>query len=288
MTAEPAPEAGGIDAGRRAATPHPLPLALCYHKVERRRELGVTRLSPIRFSRQIERLAASGYRTLTLSDLTRIVSGHQTPSEHEVLLTFDDAYRGLRDHAFPVLEAHGFTAVCSVITDYAGRLNRWDVAYGGRRFAHLSWRDIRRWEGRGIEFVSHTATHPRLTWLAERDVVSELSRSSRELHSRLGVRPTTIAFPFGAARSRERRIARDEGYTIGLELAGRWSGDPLAIPRLPVYPWAATIPGRGIMSGIEFAAAIVANRCAIGTTLWRSRRQSELGSSAPMPLAAAE
>ena len=58
---------------------------------------------------------------------------------HHEAFFFDDAYRGLREHAFPVLEAHGFGAVCSVITDYAGRLNRWDVAYGGRRFAHLAW-----------------------------------------------------------------------------------------------------------------------------------------------------
>ena len=33
-----------------------LPPILCYHKVEPRRELGVTRLSPRRFARQIERL----------------------------------------------------------------------------------------------------------------------------------------------------------------------------------------------------------------------------------------
>ena len=32
----------------------------------------------------------------------------------ELAITFDDAYRGLRDHAFPVLEAHGFGAICFV------------------------------------------------------------------------------------------------------------------------------------------------------------------------------
>src|SRR6202011_4535189 len=114
---------------------------LCYHKIERRRELGVTRLSPRRFARQIERFAAAGWRTLTLADLLACVSGERAAGPREFALTFDDAYRGLRDFAFPVLRAHGYTGICSVITDYAGRLNRWDVAYGRRRFAHLAWRD---------------------------------------------------------------------------------------------------------------------------------------------------
>ena len=60
-----------------------------------------------------------------------------------------------------------------MITEYAGRLNRWDVAYGGRRFAHLAWRDMRRWQARGITFESHTATHPRLTWLPEEDAARD-------------------------------------------------------------------------------------------------------------------
>jgi peptidoglycan/xylan/chitin deacetylase (PgdA/CDA1 family) len=64
-----------------------------------------------------------------------------------------------------------------VITDYAGKLNRWDVAYGGRRFAHLAWRDMRAWQGRGIEFASHTATHPRLPRISDIAVYEELDRS---------------------------------------------------------------------------------------------------------------
>src|SRR3954466_9108527 len=90
-----------------------LPLILCYHKIERRRELGVTRLSPRRFARQIECLAGAGYRTLSLDELQAVVDGNRVAGERDLVITFDDAYRGLREHAFPVLAAHGFHAVCS-------------------------------------------------------------------------------------------------------------------------------------------------------------------------------
>ena len=80
-----------------------------------------------------------------------------------------------------------FARRASSITDYAGRLNRWDVAYGGRRFAHLAWRDMRAWQGRGIEFASHTATHPRLTRLSDDRRDGSSHRSRRAIARALGV-----------------------------------------------------------------------------------------------------
>lgn len=210
---------------------------------------------------------------MTLADLTAVVHGEREAGPRELMITFDDAYRGLREHAFPVLEAHGFSAVCSVITDYAGRLNRWDVAYGGRRFAHLAWRDLAHWQSRGIECISHTATHPRLTWLTPVEVGRELSRSARALESRLGTRSVALSYPFGAVGAREQHLATLEGYSLGLTLATRWRGDPMAISRLPIYVWSPPAPAVGILAPVEWFGAAAANRCAVGTTIWQRMRR---------------
>src|SRR2546422_2223668 len=39
------------------------------------------------------------------------------------LLTFDDGYASLADHAYPVLAELGFTATTFLITDHVGRTN---------------------------------------------------------------------------------------------------------------------------------------------------------------------
>lgn len=252
--------------------PAVLPPILCYHKVERRHELGVTRISPRRFARQIERLAASGWRTITLAELSACVRGQRRAGARELAITFDDAYRGLRDHAFPVLEAHGFGATCFVITEYAGRLNRWDVAYGGRRFAHLAWRDMRKWQSRGIDFASHTATHPRLTWVDDARLARELATSRAALERAMDVAVTSLSYPFGACSRRERDAAAREGYHLGFTLARRWAGDALLAPRTPVYMWAPPLPAVGILAPVERIAGAIANRCAVGTTLLTSRQ----------------
>jgi peptidoglycan/xylan/chitin deacetylase (PgdA/CDA1 family) len=244
-----------------------LPPVLCYHKVERRHELGVTRISPRRFARQIERLAMAGWRTLSLEDVIACALGERVAATNELAITFDDGYRGLREHAFPILEAHGFRATCFVITDFAGKLNRWDVAYGGRRFAHLAWRDMRRWQSRGIDFGAHTATHPRLTRLGDREVFDELHRSRRAMAAALDVSPLAVSYPFGAARAREERIAREAGYRAGFTLARGWQGSAMSIARTPVYLWAPPVPVVGRLRSPERLAGLLANRCAIGTTL---------------------
>jgi peptidoglycan/xylan/chitin deacetylase (PgdA/CDA1 family) len=259
--------------------PSRLPQILCYHKVDPRRELGVTRISPRRFTRQIERLAADGWRAITLDELRACVRGDRVAAPNEVALTFDDAYRSLRDHAFPVLEAHGFAATCFVITGFAGRLNRWDVAYGGRRFAHLAWRDMRRWQTRGITFASHTATHPRLTWISEANAERELAQSRVDLERALDVAPSAISYPFGAASAREHDMARATGYEIGFTLDASWNGEAMAIPRLPVYMWSPSRPGRGPLASLERAAATLANRASVGTALWRRARASSPGTA---------
>lgn len=253
---------------RRSMSPR-VPRILCYHKIDRRHELGVTRISPRRFARQIERLAEGGWRTLTLDEVAACARGERVAAPHEIAITFDDAYRALREHAFPVLEAHGFVATCFVITAFAGRLNRWDVAYGGRRFAHLAWRDMRRWQSRGITFASHTATHPRLTWLDGAAASRELGRSRVDLAHALDVAPRAVSYPFGANGAREHALARDAGYDVGFTLNAAWDGDAMAVPRLPVYLWSPPVPGVGAFAGLERLAATVANRAAVGTSVWQ-------------------
>ena len=246
-----------------------LPPVLCYHKIERRRELGVTRLSPRRFATQIASLALDGWRGISFAEFVATLRGERPAGDRELLITFDDAYRGLRDHAFPVLRDVGFGAVCFVITDYAGRLNRWDVAYGGRRFAHLAWRDMEQLRMRGIAFESHTATHPRLSWMDDRRLFDELSRSRRAIAAALGAPASAIAYPFGAVTRRVMAAAARAGYAIGFGVGGRWDNDALLIPRVPVHCWSPRVPVVGTLGRVERVVSTLAGRCSVGTAVWR-------------------
>ena len=81
--------------------------------------------------------------------------GIPLPTSHaprRFLLTFDDGYASLAEHAYPVLADLGFTATTFLITDYIGKTNTWDVQYTWNRLSHLSWPEIEQWRARESQY----------------------------------------------------------------------------------------------------------------------------------------
>ena len=276
------------------------PPILCYHKVDTRAELGVTRLGPRVFRRQMETLAKRGYQALGSAELYHLLTGGgvagqglglsplsppSPPSPPRLLLTFDDGYEPLARYAFPVLADLGFRALVFVVTDFVGRDNDWDVHYGWRRFRHLSWDDLARWQERGIEVHSHSATHARLTWVSDARVADELGRSREAIAQRLGALPAGISYPFGTVDARVLGLAAAAGYTLGFAGPAGLAGLPtaggdeaaragtLALCRRPVYAWDAFSDPWVLREGVagKFARGVarLTNRIAVGTAFFQ-------------------
>jgi peptidoglycan/xylan/chitin deacetylase (PgdA/CDA1 family) len=128
---------------------------------------------------------------------------------------------------------------------------------------------MRRWQERGMDFASHTATHPRLTWVDDDRLGRELASSRAALERALDISATAVSYPFGACSVRERDRAAREGYAVGFTLARRWTGDALMAPRTPVYMWAPPLPAVGLLAPLERLVGAAANRSPGGTTVIR-------------------
>ncbi|OLC07254.1 MAG: hypothetical protein AUH34_01655 [Gemmatimonadetes bacterium 13_1_40CM_70_12] len=254
---------------------------LCYHRVGGPLELGVTRVARAVFARQMTALAKAGWRTLTLTQFAQRFqpgnSAFRNP-QSAFLLTFDDGYASLAQHAYPVLAELGFTATTFLITDHVGANNSWDVRYTWRPLAHLDWRTVEQWRARGFDFASHTASHARLTWLGDARAADELGRARQALVQRLGASAgRAVAYPFGAADARVQRLARSAGYELGF--AGvRGNGDAMSVPRVPVYVWDAGHVPLGLradrLGSLGRLVAHLSNRCAVGTSWMLQLRQA--------------
>jgi len=235
-------------------------------------------------------LADDGWCTLRLREFAQRVdtigARHAVPLRHgdppdEFLLSFDDGYASLAEHAYPVLAELGFTATTFLITDYVGRANTWDVRYTWRRLRHLDWAEIERWKDRGFDFASHGAAHRRLTWLDDTGAADELGRSRETLIHYLGPDAgRAVAYPFGAVNRRIERLAARAGYGLGFGGVRGDSGSALHLPRVPVYLWdAGSIPfglRADALGTVGKLAAHLANRCAVGTSVMLKLR-TELG-----------
>lgn len=209
-----------------------------YHRVapEGSSVLADYRVSPDAFEDQLRYLRDAGYYSLTL-DEWHIAAERKKPLPGKpILLTFDDGYCDFKEYAWPLLKQYGFSATVFLVASQIGKTNRWD-AYYGESLPLLDWPDILLLQKEGIEFGSHTATHPHLTGISLSDVVKEACISRKVLQEGLGKPVPAFAYPYGSTDPVVQHLVGACGYIYGLTSVSRLSefNDPmLALPRVEV------------------------------------------------------
>jgi peptidoglycan/xylan/chitin deacetylase (PgdA/CDA1 family) len=203
-----------------------------------------THTDPRIFRRQIEFLYHHGYRTIgVLAALEQMRRGSTTRMNRQVVLTFDDGYGDFYSEAFPVLSEYGYTATVFLSTGFIDSEAR---HFTGKYFSGepaLTWRQVRELSGYGIEFGSHTVTHPQLCELPISDVAQEVRYSKSQIEDQTGIAITQFSYPLAFPRHRRdftsalKRILSENGYFAGVcTTIGTATdrSDPHFLERLPV------------------------------------------------------
>ncbi len=193
--------------------------------------------SPRRFAEQMEWLAGHGWRGVGVTRGLAATGAGSFPREKFVGITFDDGFRDFLTEAFPVLQRHGFSATMYLPTNF--------IADSPRPFKSrecLTWPEVAELHHAGIEFGSHTASHPELVRLDRSQIERELRDSRAAIASRLGSHVPAFAYPFAFPQADEKFVT---GFRDALRTAGYEScvtteigivapGDnPLGLRRLP-------------------------------------------------------
>lgn len=234
----PGREAGISQAGSHASGVR-LPVLLYHHVGPARPGISPElTVSPERFERQVRWLARRGYTAIRPSDWLAWRRRAIPLPPKPVLLTFDDGYEDLAEHALPVLYRHGFTAAVYIVTGLLGKTNQWDPAAGPAAHCLMTAGQIREWDRQGIEFGAHSRTHADLTAATPSRLEEEISGSADDLAALLGKRPVSFAYPFGHCNPEVREsVARifDLAFTAreGLNDAAT---DPHQLRRTMVQP----------------------------------------------------
>lgn len=215
-------------------------LVLCYHAVSEtwESELAVT---PSQLERQVGGLLRKGYRPMRFLDA--VAGPHD---ERALAITFDDAYRSVRELAFPVLSRLGAVASVYAPTDWIGRdkamrwqgIEQWLGSADEAELLPMGWGELGSLCQEGWEVGSHTCSHPRLTELDDSRLIAELEESRARCAEGLGRPCTTIAYPYGDVDDRVVAATAAAGY----EAAGALPAAPhapaaLRWPRVGIYRW---------------------------------------------------
>jgi peptidoglycan/xylan/chitin deacetylase (PgdA/CDA1 family) len=203
---------------------------LTYHSLDT--SGSVVSVPPDLFRAQMAWLAQSGTPVVSLAEIQKMPGA--------VALTFDDGFRNFFQHAFPVLQRHGFPATVFVVSGFCGGRNNWPTQPRNTRVPCLElmrWNEVRQVAQAGIAIGCHTVNHPRLPRLAEGEVEEELRASRTEIEDRVGKAVDTFAYPYGETTPAIRRAVEGHfRFACGTRLAFVSGGaDALCLPRLDIY-----------------------------------------------------
>jgi len=191
------------------------PLILAYHSIHPDRQ-DMLAIHPNEFAAQLELLARQGYRSMTLADYCRQPARY---GERVVIITFDDGYEDNYRYAWPVLRQFGYVGTVFLVSNHVGtdRLFAWNDSLVTDPAQHtwyrvLDWDQIDEMQRGGIEFGSHTVSHPHLTDLAPDACRHEIEQSRAALSTRLG-EVTTFCYPHGDLNASVAQMVQRAGYS---------------------------------------------------------------------------
>lgn len=223
--------------GRPEPVTHALPILL-YHRIasDGVEALAKYRVTPDAFASQMKYLRDAGFHTVTLDEWAHAKRTFTPLPGRAVMITFDDGCTDFATAAWPVLRRHELGAMVFVVSDRVGGHADWMAPYGETP-PLLGWKEIRRLHDEGVEFGSHTATHPHLEALTPTEVVREAALSRATLSRELGIPTNALAYPNGSEDRCVQHLVGASGYTYGLSCRAGLSTftDPLlALRRIEV------------------------------------------------------
>lgn len=187
-----------------------------------------------RFRAQMAYLKFMNIPVLSLEQAHRVLFEGQPLARPAVVLTFDDGYENFQEHAWPILQAHGFPVSVFLVSDLMGKSSEWLGSEFSDHPALMSASTVRQLASEGVSFGSHACSHPRLSRLDDAHMRREVFDSKSALEDLLGREVPDFCYPYGDYNARTVELVQEAGYRTGLTCVkgpANTALNPLEIPR---------------------------------------------------------
>ena len=195
---------------------------LCYHGVTERLKRNPSDSAGLhiraeRFEAQLDYLRRH-YHVISLAEFLRARENNHSLPDRSVVLTFDDGYRNFLTGALPRLIARKMPVCVFLITDRIQpenqtHVNKWSESDDE---TFLSWNEVKELQRHGVEFGSHTCSHPKLSEMLVAEAEQELRASHEKIASHLSQTTMPLAFPYGSYSEAVLAITRTLPYSCAL------------------------------------------------------------------------
>jgi peptidoglycan/xylan/chitin deacetylase (PgdA/CDA1 family) len=208
-------------------------LILLYHQINRgsNAKYYSNFVSEESFEKQIAFLCKHDYSFLALKDLLDFFEGKKTTPSRSVIVTFDDGYLDNLLNAWPILKRYGARGTIFLTTEFIGRSITWNE----QENSFLSGEQIIEMHEKGMEFGSHTLTHPSLSRCSLEKVIYEVSASKANIEELLNHPIDGFAYPYGSYDQEVKGAVMKAGYRLACTMhrgINTMETDPFTLRRM--------------------------------------------------------
>jgi len=197
-------------------------------------------ISPTRFAEHMQILARAGWQAVKIDDFFAWLDGNIELPEQSFLLTFDDGFLSVHEHAAPVLNSLGWPATVFLVSQLIGQRDAWCETHNpsGVTYPLMNASHILELRARGFSFHSHTRSHADLQTLDDNALQDQLAGARADLQTLLGEAVDYLAYPYGRYDDRVLRAAQAAGYRAAFSVQpgfNRRDIDRFRLRRLDVF-----------------------------------------------------
>jgi len=195
-------------------------------------------VAPERFRAHMIALRTAGYSPCTLDAFRDWAMGRSDLPLNAVLLTFDDAYRGVFLHAHPFLQSRSIPFSVFAVTSRIGSTDTWLSDIRSPRHSLMSAAELRQLAASGVDLGSHSRRHADLTTLPDDALADEVAGSRAELENVIGKPVHCFSYPYGHVNALVRHHVAAAGYDCAFTTRSGFAAagdDPLTVRRIDVY-----------------------------------------------------
>ncbi len=193
---------------------------------------------PRQFEKHIQMLLNNGFTPVSIESVENYYSQNTALPENSFLITLDDGFEDNYLNAFPVFKRYNIPALIYLATGSLGKTNQWMSQPTFTERKMLSWKQIKEMASQGIDFGSHTVSHPRLTEFDDDRVGKELSESKQIIEQQLGQECKHFAYPYGLLTEKTRELVAQAGFKTACSTRSGFNNierDPLILHRIEVF-----------------------------------------------------
>ncbi|MBF0546315.1 MAG: polysaccharide deacetylase family protein [Candidatus Riflebacteria bacterium] len=204
---------------------------LCYHQVKPTAK-GKFELSTQIFREQLSLLKKRNYQTINSQQFLDYLNGKDIGVKKPIVLTFDDGYLSVFQHARPIMKEFGYIGVACVYPSFIG------CSSG------MKWEQLKTLASEGWSIECHSYDHSNFIDTVDEPETSgsffskQIQLAKNIVEQKTGKKSLFFTWPFGVYTIKAEEFARKVGFSgaFTVDGGGNYPGlDPFRVKRQVIY-----------------------------------------------------